>query len=117
MQNLQEIFQRIQEAKKKQKDLKTAYKDALSTSLEYKELDEKLTTLKERKKQIETTVKEQFSGELTQIDDIKIDIQSDTELLTDLTMTQYTKGEKVEVVDEYGNNYEPVFKVQFKKAL
>ncbi len=116
MQQIQEIFSRIQAAKKKQKDLRTAYKDALETSMEYQETVEKLKTLREKKKQIETTVKQQFANELTQLDDLTIDIASDMEMLTDVAMTQLMKGETVEVKDEYENTYEPVFKVTFKKS-
>jgi hypothetical protein len=115
MQSVQEVFARIQENKKKQKDLRSAYKDALDTSLEYQEITEKLTSLREKKKQIEQTVKEQFAGELTKLDDLKIDLASDTEVLTDLAMTQLMKGETVEVKDEYDNAYSPSFKVNFKK--
>jgi predicted nucleic acid-binding Zn-ribbon protein len=113
---LQEVFIRVQAAKKQKKDLETAYKDALKTSLEYQEIDEKLKTLRERKKQIEATIREQFSGELTKIEDLKIDIASDVEMMSDIAMTQLMKGETVEVKDEYENSYEPVFKVNFKKT-
>ncbi len=116
MQSVQEIFARLQENKKKQKDLRAAYKDALETSLEYQEVTEKLTTLREKKKQIEQTVKENFANELTKLDDLKIDMASDTEVLTDMAMTQLMKGETVEVKDEYENTYQPVFKVNFKKV-
>ena len=115
MQSIQEVFARLQENKKKQKDLRSAYKDALETSLEYQEITEKLTALREKKKQIEQTVKEQFANELTKLDDLKIDLSSDLEVLTDLAMTQLMKGETVEVKDEYENTYQPVFKVNFKK--
>ena len=116
MQSIQEIFNRIQEAKNKQKDLRTSYKDALQNSLEYQEIAEKIKTLRQRKKQIEITVKEQFAGELTKLDDLAIDIASDNELLTDLSMNQLMKGESIELEDQSGNRYEPVFKVVFKKA-
>lgn len=116
MQPVQEIYARIQKAKKKQKDLKSAYGDALKTSLEYTEAQEKIKTLREKKKQIEAAIKDQFTGELTQIEDLKIDIASDMEMLSDAAVTQMMKGETVAVEDEYGNTYEPVFKVTFKKT-
>jgi len=116
MQNIQEIFTRIQVAKKTKKDLEVAFKDALSTSLEYQEIGEKLTTLREKKKQIEATIKEQFAGELTKIDDLKIDIASDMEMMSDIAMTIIMKGETIEIKDQYDNEYEPIFKVNFKKV-
>ncbi len=116
MQSLQEIFKRTQELKKKQKDLKSAYNDALKTSLEYQEITEKTKALKERKKQIEITIKDQFASELTKLEDLKIDLASDAEMMTDMAVSMLMKGETIEVKDEYDNAYEPVFKVSFKKT-
>ncbi len=116
MVDIQEIFSRMQIAKKKQKDLKTTYRDALNSAGEYKEILEKLKTLREKKKQIETAVKAQFSGEFSQLDAIKTDLESDTVLLSDAAMTLLMKGEHVEVQDEYHNVYDPVFLVKFKKG-
>ncbi len=116
MQDIQEIFNHIQEIKKKQKDIRSAYKDALTSSQEYIEIGEKIKTLRERKKQIESSVKADFSSELTKLDDYKIDLESDNVMLSDAAMSKLMKGETVAVTDEYNNNYEPVFSVKFKKA-
>lgn len=115
MQDIQQIFVRVQEAKKKQKDIMTLWKDALKASLEYQEVSDKLKNLREKKKQLETTIREQFSEEFTKLEDIKIDIASDMELLSDTALSQFMKGETVQVKDQYENEYEPVFVVRFKK--
>jgi hypothetical protein len=115
MQDIQGIFNRIQENKKKLKDLKQAYKDALSTSQAYEEATETLKTMKEKKKAIETATKEQFSGEFTQMEDLKIDIESDNEMISDIALTTMMKGETVQITDQYDNEYEPQFTVKFKK--
>lgn len=115
MLDIQEVFNRMQENKKKQKDIRSAYKSALESSGEYQEINEKIKTLRERKKQIENTTKESFASELTQLDDLKIDFDSDALVLTDMAMTTYVKGDTIQVVDEYNNKYEPVFRVNFKK--
>ncbi len=116
MQDVQDIFKRIQVAKKQQKDLKAAYNDALKGTPEYNEINDKLKTLRERKKQIENTIKESFGSELTKIEDLKIDIASDMEMLSDIALTQVMKGETVQVTDEYNNTYDPIFSVKFKKT-
>lgn len=116
MQDIQEIFNRIQEVKKKSKDIRAAYKDALAASGEYKEIDEKIKTLRERKKQIEQSVKSDFSGEFTKLEDYKVDLESDNTMLSDAALTKLMKGETVEVVDEYNNKYSPEFSVKFKKS-
>ncbi len=115
MVDIQEIFNRIQITKKKQKDIKTTYRDALDSSLEYKEIMEKLKTLREKKKQIENSVKTQFASEFNQLDAFKTDLESDNTLLSDAAMTLLMKGEHVEVQDEYHNVYDPIFQVKFKK--
>ncbi len=116
MQDIQEIFTRIQIIKKDQKKIKEAYRDALATSGEYQEISDKLKTLRERKKQIENTIKEDLSSEWTKLEDYKIDLESEMTLLSDAALTKLMKGETVAVIDEYNNNYEPIFTVKFKKA-
>ncbi|MDO8509973.1 MAG: hypothetical protein Q7S24_02415, partial [bacterium] len=83
MQDVQEIFNRMQVIKKQQKDIKSAFNDALKQNSELVEIMEKIKALQVKKKQIEISVKQDFSGEFTKLDDLKIDINSDQELLTD----------------------------------
>ena len=116
MQNIQEVFIRIQENKKKLKDLKSTYKEALESTSGYKDLSDQLKTMREKKKQVETVVKTDFSGEFTKIEDIQIDIQSDQEMLNDIALTTVMKGETVSVKDEYEQEFEPIFAVKFKKV-
>ncbi|MSU75423.1 MAG: hypothetical protein EXS55_02840 [Candidatus Magasanikbacteria bacterium] len=116
MADLQEIFNHITEIKKKQKDIRSAYQDALATSLEYQEIAEKTKTLREKKKQIEASTKQQFAAEFTKLDDYAIDLASDQELLSDAALSKLMKGETVEVTDEYNATYQPVFTVKFKKS-
>jgi len=115
MQDLQQIFNRIQENKKKQKDIKKAYKDALASSLQYQELGEKLKTLRAQKKEIEISTKNNFGAEFTKLDDLQIDVLSDQELLNDVAMTKLMKGESIAIKDVNDQEYEPVFSVKFKK--
>lgn len=115
MQKLQTIFNRVQENKKKLKDLKKTYKEALESNEEYKALNEQLKTLKAKKKHIEEVTKQEYSKEFTQMDDLAIDIESDNQLLTDIALSSVTNGESIELHDEYENEYEPLFKVNFKK--
>lgn len=116
MQDIQEIFNRMQEIKKKQKDIRSAYKEALDASQEYHEIGDKIKTLRERKKQIENSTKQDFSGEFTKLEDFKIDLESESTLLSDAALSKLMKGETVQVTDEYNNTYEPLFTVKFKKS-
>ena len=110
------LFLRIRETKKEQKKLKDAYRDALLNSAEHKQVSDDLKDLRNRKKQIEADIRAQFSSEFTRLDDLKIDLESDAEMLSDIALTQLMKGETVKVKDEYEVEYEPMFTVKFKKT-
>jgi hypothetical protein len=115
MQDIEEIFNRIQENKKKQKDLRLIFKDALASNGEYIELQEKLKVMRENKKRIELAVRQDCSKEITQLEDLSIDMASDVELLSDIALTKMMKGESLAIKDTDNREYEPVFKVSFKK--
>jgi hypothetical protein len=116
MVDIQEIFNRIQANKKKQKDIKTIYKDAFKNSLDYQDTVSKINTLKEKKKKIEAGIKDQYASEIAKLEALEMDIKADSDLMTDAAVTMIMKGERVEVQDEYKNVYDPVFSVKFKKA-
>ncbi|MFW5888518.1 MAG: hypothetical protein ACOCVY_02265, partial [Patescibacteria group bacterium] len=111
-----EIFDRIQQSKKEQKKIKDMYKQSLENSEEYKRITEELKQFKEKKKQIENRVKNEFSQELEELERIKKSIADDQQLLSDVALNKVTKGESVEVTDEHSSQYEPVFTVKFRKA-
>lgn len=116
MQDIQQVFNRIQKARQKQKDLRKAYKDALEQTPGYKDIVDDYKDLRDKKKQVETQVKQDFAKEFEELDDLKVDIQTDQELLSDIALNKYAKGETVEVTDKDDNNYEPIFSVKFKKV-
>ncbi|PIR94517.1 hypothetical protein COT97_01055 [Candidatus Falkowbacteria bacterium CG10_big_fil_rev_8_21_14_0_10_39_11] len=115
MKDLEQIFNRIQEKTKKMKDIRSAIKDSLETTPGYKEVAEEMIKIREKKKSIEMVVKEQFNAELGELDELKTDVDSDKEMMSDLAMTQMMKGETIELTDKYEVSYEPVFSVKFRK--
>ncbi|MBU1146365.1 hypothetical protein KKD80_02345 [Patescibacteria group bacterium] len=116
MANLQEVWLRMQKTKKKQKEIRSAYKDALAGSADYAKIVEDLKTLREKKKKIEMDVRGDFSSEFRELDNLKADTETDAEMLSDLALNTFVKGETVQVTDEYENKYEPVFVVKFKRV-
>lgn len=115
MKSIQEVFNRISQIKKEQKNVKGAYKDALENSDSYQKISEELKTLKEKKKQAETLIQRDLGAQFQKIEDLKLEMESNKEILSDIALTTIMKGETVEVKDEYGNIYEPVWSVKFKK--
>lgn len=116
MQNIQDVWIRIQETKKQQKHIRQMYKDSLTASQEYAELAEKIKTLGQRKKQIEAEAKADLGGEYDKLNSLKKEAQLDQELLSDIAVSTMMKGETVKITDGENNEYEPIFNVKFKKV-
>lgn len=116
MSRLQDVFNRIQQTKKEQREIKSMYRDALTNSQRYQTVVEELKTLKEKKKKIEDSIKDEFRSEFNKLDTLKLDIENDNLLMSDLAINKLMKGETVEITDEKDNKYEPAFSVRFKKA-
>ena len=116
MSKIQDVFNRIQETKKKQKDIKDTYRDALANSFDYQDAVDKLKKLRDKKKEIETQIKNDFSSEFTKLDKLKLDLESDNLMMSDIALNYVMKGELIEIKDEYDNQYEPLFSVKFKKT-
>lgn len=115
MSQLNEVFKRLQEQQKVQRDLKKMYRDALAVNANYHEAVEELEALKIKKKQIEASVQADLKAEFDQLEGLKLSIAGDKEMLSDIALTQLTKGEPIKLVDENQVEYEPLFSVRFQK--
>jgi len=115
MGQLQDIFDKMQDAKKEQRHLRAVYKDMLTNYKGYKELTDKIKTLKDEKRQIEEVCKEQCSKELDQVEKLKFEIEADREAINDIVVNKLMKGENISLVDKFENEYEPIFNVKFRR--
>ena len=116
MQNVQEVFNKIREMKKEQKDLRDMYKDALAQADKYEEIVEQLKVLREKKKEIEARIQAQLGRSWEKLEDLKLEVETQKEMLNDIAISTLMKGETVAVKDEFDNAYEPIWKVNFKKT-
>lgn len=114
MQTLDEVYKRLEKAKKKRKELNKMLKDDLNSSARYLELQEEMKVLREEKKGLEQDAKSR--GDLSELEELKIEISTDQELLADIALNMYVNAETVEIKDEYDNIWVPQFKVAFKKT-
>ena len=116
MANIKEIFNRLQQSKKEVREIKKIYKDALQNSQSHQNVLEEIKKLREKKKHLEDAIKEDFHSEFSKLDTLKVDIENDNMLLSDAALTKLLKGENIQLEDEDGKTYEPVFSVKFKKS-
>ncbi len=114
MQEVQDIYNRMLEKKREIRELRAVYKNTLESSVEYQDIVKKLGELRERKKQIESQVKE-GSSDFKRMDMLKASLVNDASVLSDAALTKVVKGEQVKVLDQNQNEYGPSFSVRFKK--
>lgn len=116
MPQLQEVYDRIKRFKDEQKHIREAYKNELSNSSEYQQLKADFDDLKTKKKEVEAGFKQLMQKDFEKLEDLKLDIETDNEVMSDMAFNQMIKGETVEIIDEYGNKYVPIFRVKFQKV-
>jgi len=112
----QTVFQRITSLKREQKELKSAYRDALTHDKHYQEAADALKLAREKKITCESKVRADFGPEFDRIEELKHSISDDEMMLSDLAFSSMMKGEKIELYDENEAQYEPVMTVKFKKT-
>lgn len=115
MPNIQEIFDEIQKLKEEKKEIQAEYKDALKNANDYEETEEKVKEFKEKKKQIEGITQGRMGLRYQRFEKIKEEIKEKEEMLTDLAMSELMSGKTLEVKDKHSNEYEPIYKISFKK--
>ena len=101
--------------KKKRKGIKSMWKDELEHHSRFQEIIEAMTELKDEKKKIEHELREANASDISEVENLTLEIKASEELLSDLAFNMYMKDQSVEVTDEYNNRYVPQFVVKFKK--
>ncbi len=115
MPKLEEVHNRLQTKKKERRELKSSFQDELRNNARYMEIMEQMEVLKAEKKSIENEIRSR-EVDAAKLDELKIDIQSDTILLADIALNMYVQQMPVEIVDELNARWVPVFGVRFKKS-
>lgn len=116
MRDLQEVYDELQENKKEQKEIKREYKDALQNANEYEETVEKMKELREKKKQIENITQSRMGARWDELETLKAKSEELSQMMTDIAMSDLAEGKTVAIKDKFGNDYEPVYKISFKKV-
>lgn len=91
------------------------YRDALSNSERYQKTLEEIKELRNKKKQIEVSIQDDFRKEFDKLETLKADLENDNQILSDLAISKVSRGEKIEIMDQNNTQYEPIFSVRFRK--
>ena len=110
MKSIQEIFQKIQELKKERRELTRDLKYLLDNDEAYQELLEKIKTLRDKKREIEE------SNKPPRLDEIKDELKNLNQMISDIAISTIMSGQNISLKDENDIEYEPVYRVSFKKV-
>lgn len=117
MPDLKDVLQRIRATKQEKRRLGESLRDVLAQSKPYQDVVEEWKDVKAKKARLETEIRQEFVKELEKAEKLAADLKTDTQLLSDMALTKFMKGETIDIVDENDVKYEPVFKVTFKKTF
>ncbi|MFA5129892.1 MAG: hypothetical protein WC477_03125 [Patescibacteria group bacterium] len=115
MQDIQEVYNRIQEKKKERKRLKLVFKDAFAESPKRKEVVDELNLLREKKKRIEAEIRGEYGQEQMDLENVEREIKEEQMLMDDIALSLAMKGESVTFKDDHDEEYQPIFAVKYKK--
>ena len=113
MKDVKEIFERIQDQKREQREINKMVRDALASSATYGDTLDDIKKLRTKKMRLEDEARGDFDQKLELL---KLNIKQSTDVMSDVALTKIMKGESIKLVDEFNNEYEPVFSVRFKKT-
>ena len=116
MQDLNNIWKRLNETKSKTRAIRNTWKDTLAQNKPYQDLVEKLGDLRAKKLQMEAEMKRDFDSEFTELEKHAEEMKSDKQLLADISLNKLVSGETVEIKDENDVTFFPVFSVRFQKT-
>ncbi len=115
MQNPQEIFNRISLHKAQIKDIKQMLEGVYMQDSNYQTIIEDVNIKKAKLKDIRIALNETCRSEVDRLDALKNDLKTDRELLSDILLDKYTKGEKIELEGKNNQLVLPIFSLTFKQ--
>ena len=116
MATIQDTFFKIQDTKKKQREIRALYREALKQSQSYQDVIEEVRTLREKKKHIEEKIRADYERDLARLYDLVEELKRESEKIADMVMTSLARGEVVKVHDARNIVYDPIVTVRFKKS-
>jgi len=113
-QTAQDVFTRLEQNKEKLREVNRQIKEHYESNSDYANLVEQGKAVGEKKKQLRVELNGSIEKLLESRDDLKIDVASDKDLLTDILLIKVAKQEETLIKDKYQQTVMPLFTVKFK---
>lgn len=112
----EEVYARLQKNKKQRSEVAKMIRDELANNAKYQAMAEESKRIKDEMASIRNEVQGFAASEIEKLEDLKTDIKTDTQMLTDLVLAKFLANETVEIVDEFNQKWVPAFSVKFEKG-
>lgn len=116
IERLKEALLNLAKTKQERKELKKIIADVFEQSQPYRETMDQFLQVKAKKGQLEAEMMAGMPTEQEKLEKLDQEIKSASELVSDMALSLYMKGENVEIETD-GAKYEPKIKVSFKRQL
>jgi hypothetical protein len=116
MSTIQDTFFKIQDTKKKQREIRALYREALRRSQSHQDILHDLQALREKKRGIEEKIRAEYARDLEKLDALVEELKVDHSKLADMVLSAIARGEIIKVRDMRNTVYDPIVSVTFKKA-
>lgn len=114
MATIREVIDRLEANKQERKKLKEIITQGLEQNGPWANARDEVREEKERLKRVEMNVLADYASEVDQLEKLNLEIKNDKEVLSDIAMAMFMKGESIEV-ETKGKKWEPTFTVSFKQ--
>lgn len=115
MSTIREVLARIEETKKQRKILKETINQALAGNAPWVRIKEEVTEDKARLERAkEAVLYPHYQGEMQELERLDLEIKNDTEVLSDIALNMFMKGENIEI-ENNGKTYRPKVSVLFQQ--
>lgn len=114
MANIREVLDRLEKCKAERKIIKEALGQMLLGSAAWVKCNDEVANEKARLKSIRESVLSSAQSDVDELERLNLEIKNDTEVLSDIAMAMFMKGESIEIENK-GKKYEPKIKVSFKQ--
>lgn len=116
IERLKEALINLAKTKQERKDLKKIIVGVFEQSQSYRETMDQLAQIKAKKGQLEAEMMAGMPTEQEKLETLDQEIKSASELVSDMALSLYMKGESVEI-ETGGAKYEPKIKISFTRQL
>jgi hypothetical protein len=113
---LQLVFSKTDEKKNDLAVLKHQLNDEIKALAEYQKILDEEAALKLKKQQIILSVKQNNREMIDKMDSLKIDLDSNKQMLSDVALSDFIAGKDIRVTDRNGFIMEPIFTVKYRKT-